>query len=274
VIARLWRGAVRLGDGDAYAEYMRHTGVAGYAATTGNRGVWMLRRDADDRTEFLMFTLWDSLDAVKAFAGEEYETAVFYPEDDRFLIERDFQATHFEVAGEPRPEVAPPLQGEIVVLRRLRRDDVARIAEIQAEEGVARWWGPPDEAELGRKVEGRDDAVAFAIEAEGEVVGLIEFWEENEPDFRHAGMDIFVGEGHRGRGMGRDALRTLARHLIEERGHHRLTIDPAAENAVAIRAFERAGFRRVGVMREYWRSPDGVWRDGLLLELLAGDLDA
>jgi aminoglycoside 6'-N-acetyltransferase len=87
-------------------------------------------------------------------------------------------------------------------------------------------------------------------------------------------MDIFVGERHRGRGLGPDALRTLARYLIQERGHHRLTIDPAAENATAIRAFERAGFRRVGVMREYWRSPDGVWRDGLLLELLAGDLDA
>jgi aminoglycoside 6'-N-acetyltransferase len=274
MIARLWRGAVRVADRDAYAEYMRRTGVAGYLRTPGNRGVWMLHRDVAHRAEFVMFTLWDSLDAVKAFAGEDYETAVFYPEDDRFLIERDLQAAHFEVVGEPRPDVSSPLQGEIVVLRPLRVDDVARIAEIQAEEGVARWWGPPDEAELLRKAEGRDDAVAFAIEAEGEIVGLIEFWEENEPDFRHAGMDIFVGEGHRGRGLGRDALRTLARYLIGARGHHRLTIDPAAENATAIRAFERAGFRRVGVMREYWRSPDGIWRDGMLLELLANDLGA
>jgi heme-degrading monooxygenase HmoA len=97
MIARVWRGAVRRADGDTYAEYMRGTGLAGYAQTPGNRGAWMLRRDVGDRTEFVMFTLWDSLDAVKAFAGEDYETAVFYPEDDRFLVERDLVATHYEV---------------------------------------------------------------------------------------------------------------------------------------------------------------------------------
>jgi len=99
VIARLWRGAVRQENGDAYAEYMQQTGVAEYERTPGNRGVWMLRRDVDDRTEFVMFTLWVSLDAVKAFAGEQYEHAVFYPEDDRFLVDRDLTSTHFEVAA-------------------------------------------------------------------------------------------------------------------------------------------------------------------------------
>jgi heme-degrading monooxygenase HmoA len=97
MIARTWKGAVRRGDGDAYAAYMRETGLAAYKGTPGNRGAWMLRRDLDDRTEFVMFTLWESLDAVKAFAGEEYETAVFYPEDERFLIERELRATHYEV---------------------------------------------------------------------------------------------------------------------------------------------------------------------------------
>ena len=97
MIARIWRGAVRKEDGDAYAAYMRGTGVPGYAEVEGNRGVWMLRRDAGERTEFVMFTLWDSLDAVKAFAGEDYETAVFYPEDDRFLVERDLTSAHYEV---------------------------------------------------------------------------------------------------------------------------------------------------------------------------------
>ena len=97
VIARTWRGAVRPEDRDAYAEYMQETGVAGYAATPGNRGVWMLRRDLDDATEFVMFTLWDSMDAVRGFAGEDPETAVFYPDDDRFLIERDLQSHHYEV---------------------------------------------------------------------------------------------------------------------------------------------------------------------------------
>ncbi|HEV3398615.1 MAG TPA: hypothetical protein VG693_04930, partial [Actinomycetes bacterium] len=84
-------------DADAYAAYMQETGIPGYTGTPGNRGVWMLRRDVDDRTEFMMFTLWDSLEAVKAFAGEDYETAVFYPEDDRFLVERDLTATHYQV---------------------------------------------------------------------------------------------------------------------------------------------------------------------------------
>ena len=79
MIARIWRGAVRRRDGDAYAEYMHGTGIAGYAGTPGNRGAWMLRRDVGDHTEFVMFTLWESLGAVKAFAGEEYETAVYYP---------------------------------------------------------------------------------------------------------------------------------------------------------------------------------------------------
>jgi heme-degrading monooxygenase HmoA len=106
MIARIWKGAVRRGDGDDYARYMRETGVAAYARTPGNRGVWMLRRDVEDRTEFVMFTLWDSLAAVKAFAGEDYETAVFYPEDDRFLVERDLTTSHYEVDTQVGPEVA------------------------------------------------------------------------------------------------------------------------------------------------------------------------
>ncbi len=99
MIARIWRGAVRREDGDAYADYMLGTGVEGYARTPGNRGVQMLRRDVGDRCEFTMVTLWDSLEAVKAFAGEDYEQAVFYPEDDRFLIERDETSSHWEVAA-------------------------------------------------------------------------------------------------------------------------------------------------------------------------------
>jgi heme-degrading monooxygenase HmoA len=104
LIARIWRGAVRREDGKAYAEYMDRTGVAGYTATPGNLGVTMLRRDVDDRCEFLMFTLWESIDAVKAFAGEDHETAVFYPEDDRFLIERDETSSHWEVAARVEPD--------------------------------------------------------------------------------------------------------------------------------------------------------------------------
>jgi hypothetical protein len=81
MIARTWKGAVRKQDGDAYARYMQETGVAGYAKSPGNNGVWMLRRDVDDRTEFVMFTLWDWLEAVKAFAGRTRRRLIGAPLD-------------------------------------------------------------------------------------------------------------------------------------------------------------------------------------------------
>lgn len=102
MIARVWRGAVRQEDGDDYAAYMRETGIPGYVRTPGNAGVWMLRRDVGTKTEVVMFTLWESLDAIKAFAGDDYETAVFYPEDDRFLIERELRASQYDVDFESR----------------------------------------------------------------------------------------------------------------------------------------------------------------------------
>jgi heme-degrading monooxygenase HmoA len=98
VIARIWRGAVRPADADAYAGYIAETGVDEYRRTPGNQGAWILRRDVGDRTEFLTFSLWESLDAVKAFAGDDYETAVYYPEDERFLVERDDTVVHYRVA--------------------------------------------------------------------------------------------------------------------------------------------------------------------------------
>lgn len=101
MIARIWRGAVAREDRDAYAEYMQDTGVAGYAETAGNRGAWMLARDlTDGTTEFVMFTLWESMDAVRRFAGAQPEVAVFYPEDDRFLVRRDETVAHYDVHAE------------------------------------------------------------------------------------------------------------------------------------------------------------------------------
>ena len=104
MIARIWRGAVAQADGDDYARYMKQTGVAGYVSTPGNRGVWMLRRDVDDKTEFLMFTLWDSMQAIETFAGSKPEVAVFYPQDDRFLVERETVVSHFEVETQAKPD--------------------------------------------------------------------------------------------------------------------------------------------------------------------------
>jgi heme-degrading monooxygenase HmoA len=97
MIARSWRGAVKNEDAEAYAAYIDETGMRGYAETPGNIGAYMLARPAGGLTEIVTFSLWESLDAIKAFAGADYETAVFYPEDDRYLVERDLTCTHWEV---------------------------------------------------------------------------------------------------------------------------------------------------------------------------------
>lgn len=99
MIARMWRGMVRREDADAYADYIGGTGMAEYRSTPGNQGAWMLRRDDGDRSEIITFSLWDSRDSVRAFAGENIDQAVFYPEDDRFLIERDLTVRHYEIVG-------------------------------------------------------------------------------------------------------------------------------------------------------------------------------
>ena len=117
-----------------------------------------------------------------------------------------------------------------------------------------------------------DDGAAFAITFDGVLVGSIQYADETGADSTHAGIDLFLDTAHQGQGLGSDAIRTLARHLLEVRGHHRLTIDPAVANERAIRTYRRVGFRPVGVMRQYERGPDGTWHDGLLLDLLTGEL--
>ena len=100
MIARTWTGVVLRADADAYADYIRETGFAEYGRTAGNRGAWMLRRHEGDRTEFITLSLWDSVDAIKAFAGEDIEAAVLYPEDERYLIDGESSVTHYEVVDQ------------------------------------------------------------------------------------------------------------------------------------------------------------------------------
>jgi len=97
VIARIWRGAVRREDSDEYVDYLRATGLPEYRATPGNRGAWILRRDEGDRTEFVTLSFWESMASVEGFAGPDPERAVFYPEDERFLVERDLAVAHYEL---------------------------------------------------------------------------------------------------------------------------------------------------------------------------------
>ena len=170
-------------------------------------------------------------------------------------------------------ERAVELGGERVRLRPVRPDDAARLTEILTRPEVAEWWpGFGPERVRGEMVEPDDGTVTFAVDADGQVIGLIQYYEETEPDYRHAAIDIFLDPAWYGAGLGADAIRTLARHLFEGRGHHRLTIDPAAHNERAIRSYERVGFRPVGVMRRYERGADGTWHDGLLMDLLPEDL--
>jgi heme-degrading monooxygenase HmoA len=97
MIARTWRGATRANDADAYLDYLHQTGLAEYRKVEGNRGVLALRRVANDQAEFLLVSLWESEQAVRRFAGPDIERAVFYPEDERFLVSRDDHVTHYEV---------------------------------------------------------------------------------------------------------------------------------------------------------------------------------
>jgi heme-degrading monooxygenase HmoA len=100
MIARIWSGAVRTADADEYAGYIRDTGFAEYGRTPGNRGAWLLRRDDDGTTEFITLSLWETVDAIRAFAGEDIEAAVLYPEDQRYLIDGESSITHYDVADQ------------------------------------------------------------------------------------------------------------------------------------------------------------------------------
>jgi len=101
MIARIWKGTTREADKDTYFEYLQKTGLKEYQAVSGNRGVWTLRSVHDGMAEFTLISLWDSWDAIKAFAGPDYQNAVYYPEDEKFLVERGPRVDHYEVLTGP-----------------------------------------------------------------------------------------------------------------------------------------------------------------------------
>jgi RimJ/RimL family protein N-acetyltransferase len=169
------------------------------------------------------------------------------------------------------PTGVPELYGDAVVLRPVTSADVPELGRIARTPEVESRWG--DEY-LNDDWPFDDPSVTtFVVLVGGRVAGMIQYSEETEPKYRHAGIDIFLDPAVHGRGHGRDAVRTVARHLVHDRGHHRLVIDPAADNETAIRSYSAVGFRPVGVMRRYERDADGDgWHDGLLMDLLAEDL--
>ena len=108
MIARIWHGRVPTSKAEAYHAYLLRTGLADYGATPGNRGVQVLRRTEGDTTHYLLITLWESYEAIRAFAGEDYRCARYYPEDDEYLLEREWFVTHHEVlAAGPAPDLPP-----------------------------------------------------------------------------------------------------------------------------------------------------------------------
>jgi RimJ/RimL family protein N-acetyltransferase len=158
--------------------------------------------------------------------------------------------------------------GERLALRPLAAGDEEELLRIHRTPEVAHWWDQPfdgfpwDEPESTR----------FTILVDGRIGGMIQYGEEAEPKYRHAAIDLFVDPALHGRGVGTEAIRRVVRMLIEERGHHRITIDPATDNHAAVRSYTKAGFKPVGVMRQHERDSDGGgWHDSLLMELLASE---
>lgn len=164
------------------------------------------------------------------------------------------------------------LTGEHVRIRSTTAADRSALVVIRATEEVRRRWRGDDfEREFDEDLD--DEAVTqLTIETpDGRIVGMIQFAEEEDYEYRHASLDIYVDPAAARRGYASDAIRQLSDFLFDERGHHRLTIDPAADNTAAIVCYSSAGFKTVGLMRSYELQSDGTWGDGLLMELLASD---
>jgi aminoglycoside 6'-N-acetyltransferase len=158
------------------------------------------------------------------------------------------------------------LAGARVRLASVSEADAPALRAIRATAAVERWWDP---VEPGFPMSDEPEATRLAIHHDGEVAGMVQFGEEIEPKYRSASIDIFVAPSHQRRGVATEAIALVCDHLISERGHHRITIDPAAANTAAIACYAKAGFRPVGVMRLAERDSDGLgWHDQLLMELV------
>lgn len=171
------------------------------------------------------------------------------------------------------PHMGTILRGTLVTLRPATQEDIPALAAIRGTPEVfARWRGGDDLAgEVATELED-PETETFAVDVGGKVIGAVQWYANNDDEYRHAGMDLYLDPSVHGVGLGTDAVRTMARHLVRDRHYHRLIIDPAADNAAAIRCYTKVGFRPVGTMRQYERGPDGTWHDNLLMDLLADEL--
>jgi aminoglycoside 6'-N-acetyltransferase len=163
--------------------------------------------------------------------------------------------------------------GSSIALRPAGRRDIDDLVPIRRTPEVFRWWrgGDDHHQSIEQDLE-EEGSTPYVVELDGIVVGWIQWSSEDEPDYRYASIDLYLEPAVHGRGIGADAVRTLARHLISEHHFHRLEIDPAADNERAIRCYRKVGFHPVGIRRQSERGADGSWHDALLMDLLAPEL--
>ena len=168
--------------------------------------------------------------------------------------------------------MATRLHGARVTLRPATPADAEALATILAQPEVSRWWPRYDHARVRDVLVESSDTIVYVITLHDTVIGSVQYVEEPARDYRHASLDLFLDAAEHGKGLATDAVRTLVRHLIYDRSHHRITVYPAVDNEHAIKTFQRVGFQPVGVMRRYERDAQGSWHDCLLMDLLEHDL--
>jgi aminoglycoside 6'-N-acetyltransferase len=168
----------------------------------------------------------------------------------------------------PAAHDLPTLTGERLTLRPVRDEDAEALAAMLAEPDVAHFWGRHDLARVREELS--DPQETMVIVVDGDVVGLVLVDEETDPMYRAVGLDISLVTRLHGQRYGREALRLVIRHFLDQ-GHHRFTIDPRADNQRAIRAYAAVGFKPVGILRDYERDADGELHDGLLMDLVAAE---
>jgi aminoglycoside 6'-N-acetyltransferase len=162
----------------------------------------------------------------------------------------------------------PVLDGERMRLRPPTDADAAPLLAILAEPEVSRWWVGYTAERIQSEI--LESGHAEIMEIDGEAAGAIFLYPENDPEYLHVVIHLFLGARWYGQRFGAEALSIVIAHLASI-GHHRFTLDPNVNNAPAIRSYERLGFRRVGILREYQLRPDGSHEDGLLMDLVLSD---
>jgi aminoglycoside 6'-N-acetyltransferase len=169
---------------------------------------------------------------------------------------------------------AGELESKRTVLRPVATGDFGDLARIRSLPEVARWWQARTAVQVEQEWEQAqiDGEAHWTVWVDGERRGFIQSYEEADPDYRHAGIDLYLDPALHGQHYGREVTERVARHLFDDVGHHRVIIDPTLANTAAVRCYEGVGFTAVGVMRDYWYDHvEQRWADALLMDLLRDD---